>query len=114
MRILLFLTSLSGLVPGLAAQNPQPTSFTTVGSCQVVQPAGYLDRYFVCGKNPNRADILQIAYGENGPKVHIFTSRTARAKYFSSITHDNCADFELKEGSKEDRLVQRTFRKHTK
>ena len=114
MRILLFLLSLSGLVPDLAAQNLKPASFTAVGGCRVIKPAEYLDRYFVCGENSGRADILQIAYGESGPKVHIFTSRAARTKYFSLINHDNCADFELKEGSKEDRLIQRTFRKYAK
>lgn len=114
MRILLFLLSLSGLLPDLAAQNLKPTSFTAPNGCRVVKPAEYLDEYITCGTDAQRADILQISYGEDGPRVHIFTSRAARAKYFSRIVHKNCADFQIAQGSKEDRFIQKHFRKYAK
>lgn len=110
-RALLILLSLTGL-PLAVGQDLKPATFAVPAGCRIVKPAEYLDEYFVCGPNPKRADILQISYGENGPKVHIFTSRAARAKYFALIAHENCADFQLAQGSREDRLIQKHFRKH--
>ncbi len=112
-RILLFLLISSGL-PLAVGQNLKPAVLTSPNGCRTIKPAEYLDRYYVCGPNPARADILQISYGEAGPKIHIFTSKAAWTQHFGSIEHRNCSDFQVAAGSKEDRLIQKHLRKYIK
>ena len=105
--ILLALFSLPTL-----GQNLQPTNKSA--ACRVVKSKEYLDTYYICGTNPGRADVLQISLGEAGPKLHYFTSPAAWAEHFGKIDHHNCADFKILPGSKEDRRIQKGFRRSQK
>lgn len=100
-------------LPPLAGQDLQPVKTTTApAACQVIQAKEYLDKYFVCGPNPARADILQISYSETGPKLHIFTSKAAWEQHFRAVEHKNCSDFQVASGSKPDKQIQRGFRRN--
>jgi len=112
-QVLLFLAAFSGL-PQTTGPTLQPASTASSSGCRVIQPEEYLDKYFVCGLNPRRADILQISYGENGPKLHIFTSKEARTLYYARIGHADCTDFQVAAGSKADKLIQSKLRKYLK
>jgi len=97
----------------LAGQDLQPVKTTTApAACQVTQAKEYLDKYFACGANPAHADILQISYGEAGPKLHIFTSKAAWEQHFHAVEHKNCSDFQVASGSKPDRQIQRGYRRN--
>lgn len=110
--LLLLLAVISLPAPG---QSLQPASIAgKPAACQVVKSKEYLDTYFVCGTNPGRADVLQISLGEAGPQLHYFTSPKARAEHFGKINHKNCADFTILPGSKEDRRIQKGFRRSQK
>jgi hypothetical protein len=112
-RIFILLLNFSGLLPA-ADQTLQPASTATKEGCRVIKPEEYLDKYFVCGSNPRRADILQISYGNSGPKLHIFTSKEARALHYAKIGHADCTDLQVAAGSKADKLIQRKLRKYLK